>query len=188
MRPVLSFTALLLLITSTHGCASPQRRPKEGVVPSESSVVLSESSSEVRERNRAVVHAFFARLEAFDIHGFAELFAETGRQVMPFSPEGFPRTLEGRAAVFNQYRSMPDNFASMRFPDLVVHDMVDPSRFFTTYRGEIRLKSGGSYNNTYAAVFVIRDGQIVEYHEYFDPIVLQRAFGDALGASYNVGR
>ncbi|WP_438024858.1 nuclear transport factor 2 family protein [Sorangium sp. So ce233] len=148
----------------------------------------SSSSSAVREEHRAVVRAFFARLEAFDIRGFTELFAEGGRQVMPFSPEGFPKLLEGRAAIFNQYRSMPENFASMRFPDLVVHDMVDPSRFFVTYRGEIRLRSGGSYNNTYAGLFVIQNGQIAEYHEYFDPIVLQRAFGDALGASYNVGR
>ncbi|AUX48800.1 uncharacterized protein SOCE26_103410 [Sorangium cellulosum] len=181
MIRALNSIALFLLITSTHGCAPPQHRPPEGAAPSS-------SASEARERNRAVVHAFFARLEAFDIQGFAALFAETGRQVMPFSPEGFPKALDGRAAIFNQYRSMPDNFASMRFPDLVAHDMVDPSRFFVTYRGEIRLKSGAAYNNTYAGMFVIRDGQIAEYHEYFDPIVLQRAFGDALGATYNVGR
>ncbi|WP_437315724.1 nuclear transport factor 2 family protein [Sorangium sp. So ce385] len=181
MRRVLDVAVLSLFIVSTPSCASPQRRPTEEVVPSS-------SSSEVREENRAVVHAFFARLEAFDIRGFSELFAEQGTQIMPFSPEGFPKRLEGRTAIFNQYRGMPDNFASMRFPDLVVHDMVDPSRFFVTYRGEIRLKSGGPYNNTYAALFVIQNGQIAEYYEYFDPIVLQRAFGDALGASYNVGR
>ncbi|WP_437932346.1 nuclear transport factor 2 family protein [Sorangium sp. So ce291] len=181
MRRALDSTVLLLLIATTQGCAAPQRNPREDIM-------LSSSSSEVRERHRAVVHAFFARLEAFDIKGFAALFAETGRQVMPFSLEGFPKTLDGRAAIFNQYRSMPDSFASIRFPDLVIHDMVDPSRFFVTYRGEIRLRSGGSYDNTYAGLFVIQDGQIAEYHEYFDPIVLQRAFGDALGASYNVGR
>lgn len=182
MRRALDFAVLsLFIIASMPGCASTRRGPPE-------EVMSSSISSEMREKHRAVVHAFFARLEAFDIRGFAELFAEEGRQVMPFSPEGFPKVLEGRAAIFNQYRSMPDNFTSMRFPDRVVHDMLDPSRFFVTYRGEIRLKSGGSYNNTYAALFVIHDGQIAEYHEYFDPIVLQRAFGRELGASFNVGR
>ncbi|WP_437675801.1 nuclear transport factor 2 family protein [Sorangium sp. So ce131] len=181
MRNALNSIAPLLLIASTHGCAPPQHRPPEDAASSA-------TASEARERNRAVVEAFFARLEAFDIRGFAELFAETGRQAMPFSPEGFPKVLDGRAAIFNQYRSMPDNFAGMRFPDLVVHDMVDPSRFFVTYRGEIRLKSGAAYNNTYAGMFVIRDGRIAEYHEYFDPIVLQRAFGGALEESFNVGR
>jgi ketosteroid isomerase-like protein/pimeloyl-ACP methyl ester carboxylesterase len=144
------------------------------------------ATRDARERNRRVVRAFFERLEAFDVDGFAALFAENGRQVMPFSPGGFPRELAGRAAVFNQYRSMPQNFVSMKFPGLVIHDMLDPSRFFVTYRGEIRLRAGGAYNNTYAGLFEVRDGHIVEFVEYFDPIVLQQAFGGALQDSFNV--
>jgi uncharacterized protein len=140
----------------------------------------------VREQNRLVVREFFTRLEAFDIEGFAALFAEDGRQLMPFSPDGFPRALEGRAAIFNQYRGMPENFTSMRFPGLIISDLVDPSRFVATYRGEIQLRAGGQYNNTYVAQFSIRDGKILELVEYFDPIVLQRAFGAALQERFNV--
>jgi ketosteroid isomerase-like protein len=141
-----------------------------------------------RDRNREVVRAFFAKLEAFDIAGFAELFAPDGRQRMPFSPEGFPDRLDGRAAVFNQYRSMPQSFVSMRFPDLAIVDAADPSTFIATYRGEIRLRSGGDYNNTYLSVFVIRDGQIAELTEYFNPIVLVQAFGAQLDSTFNVKR
>jgi hypothetical protein len=43
---------------------------------------------------------------------------------MPFSPGGFPRELNGRAAVFNRYRSRPQSFTAMRFPDLVIHDVA----------------------------------------------------------------
>lgn len=141
---------------------------------------------DARERNRRVVRAFFERLEAFDIEGFAALFAEDGTQVMPFSPPGFPRALAGRAAIFNQYRGMPQNFTSMKFPDLVIHDMLDPSRFLVTYRGEIRLRAGGAYDNTYAGIFEIRDGHIAAFTEYFDPILLQQAFGKSLQDSFNV--
>lgn len=140
----------------------------------------------LRDRNRAVVRAFFARLEAFDIEGFAALFAPDGKQIMPFAPERFPRLLEGRAAIFEQYRGMPQNFSAMRFPDLVIQDLADPARFLATYRGEITLRAGGRYNNTYAGLFILRDGKIAEYHEYFDPIVLQRAFGADLGSTFNV--
>jgi ketosteroid isomerase-like protein len=143
-------------------------------------------AADARGRNRRVVRAFFERLEAFDIEGFAALFAEHGTQVMPFSPAGFPRALAGRAAIFNQYRGMPQNFTSMTFPDLVIHDMLDPSRFFVTYRGEIQLRAGGAYNNTYAGVFEIENGQIVAFTEYFDPIVLGQAFGASLQDSFNV--
>lgn len=139
-----------------------------------------------RATNREVVRAFFQRLEAFDIEGFASLFAEGGQQIMPFSPEGFPKRLDGREAVFNQYKGMPQNFTRMRFPDLAIHDLADPARFFVTYRGEIGLRAGGEYNNTYAGLFVIRDGKITEFTEYFDPITLQKAFGAALQDSFSV--
>lgn len=141
----------------------------------------------LRAKNREVVHTFFQRLEAFDIEGFANLFAEDGRQIMPFSPEGLPKSLERRTAVFNQYKDMPRNFTRMRFPDLVIQDLADPGRFFATFRGEIGLRSGGEYNNTYASLFVIRDGKIAEYYEYFDPIVFQKAFGAAPQDSFNGG-
>jgi ketosteroid isomerase-like protein len=139
-----------------------------------------------RDRNREVIRAFFRKLEAFDIDGFALLFAPDGRQLMPFSPDGFPTRLDGRAAVFEQYRALPQSFTSMKFPDLRIIDGLDPSPFIATFRGEIQLRAGGRYDNTYAGVFVIRDGQIAEYTEYFNPITLVRAFGVKLQDSFNV--
>lgn len=140
----------------------------------------------VRARNRRIVQAFFERLEAFDIEGFVALFAPDGRQSMPFSPAGFPTRLEGRDAIRNQYRGLPENFTSMRFPDRVVRDLADPTMFVATYRGSIALKSGGRYDNTYIGLFTVRDGQIVEFVEYFNPITLQDAFGAQLTSNFNV--
>jgi ketosteroid isomerase-like protein len=48
------------------------------------------------------------------------------------------------------------------------------------------LRAGGRYDNTYLGVFMIRDGHIAEYTEYFNPIILARAFGDRLQDSFNV--
>lgn len=144
------------------------------------------TSGEVRNANRKLVSNFFSRLEAFDIPGFVAQFAEDGRQLMPFSPPGFPQQLEGRAAILNQYRGLPENFSTMRFPDLVIHDLADPAKFFVTYRGEIALKAGGRYDNRYAGLFTIRNGQISEFVEYFDPLVLQKAFGAQLQENFNV--
>lgn len=137
---------------------------------------------------RAVVEAFFTRLEAFDIAGVAALFDARGRQVMPYSPEGFPDELVGPDAVFNQYKGMPDNYRAMRFPDLTIRELESPGEFFVTYRGEIELRDGGRYDNTYAALFRIERGRIVEFVEYFDPIVLQRAFGESLQSNFNVNQ
>jgi ketosteroid isomerase-like protein len=142
-----------------------------------------------RERNRATVRAFFATLEALGSgEQVAALFAEDGRQVMPFAPGGFPRTLDGRGAIARQYGGLPAAYTAMRFPDLVVRDLASPTEFFATYRGDITLQGGGKYDNEYAGHFVVRGGRIVEFTEYFNPIVLQRAFGDRLQGTFSVPR
>lgn len=136
--------------------------------------------------NRRVVEMFFDRLEAFDIEGFSKLFAPDGRQVMPYSPAGFPSRLEGRQAIYNQCAGMPENFRSMRFVDRTIRETSEPGQFVATWRGEIELASGGRYDNTYIGLFQVRDGKLVQFTEYFNPIVLQQAFGTALESTYNV--
>ena len=53
------------------------------------------------------MEGFFAALEAMDIPRMLALWAEDGVQVMPFSPEGFPRRLEAREALRRQYSGLP---------------------------------------------------------------------------------
>ena len=162
------------------------------MVPGESSgnaALLAEAqrrAAAAAPEGRAVVEAFFQRLEAFDIAGVAALFDANGRQVMPYSPEGFPDELVGPEAVFNQSKGMPENYRAMRFTDRTIRALESPGEFFVTYRGEIELRNGGRYDNTYAALFRIEAGRIVEFVEYFDPIILKRAFGESLQSNFNV--
>jgi|GEM_PF-130427 len=142
-----------------------------------------------RAANRGVVRAFFAALERrASGDELAALFAEDGRQVMPFAPEGFPRELVGRPAIARQYGGLPAAFTAMRFPDLEIRDLAEPDAFLATYRGDIALRGGGKYDNRYVGLFVIRDGRIAHFTEWFDPDVLQRAFGPRLRATYRVPR
>lgn len=138
-----------------------------------------------REAGRAVVEEFFAALEAMDVDRFLRVWAEDGVQVMPFSPPGFPQRLDGREAIANQYRSLPENYASMRFPREILAT-EDANRFLVRYTGSIELKAGGRYDNTYVSLVTLEDGRIVEFVEYFNPIVLQNAFGDQLQQNFNV--
>jgi ketosteroid isomerase-like protein len=141
----------------------------------------------LRDRNRETVRAFFRQLEAMDTgDSFVALFAENAKQIMPFAPDGFPKLLDGRTAIRKQYSGLPNAYTHMRFPDLAIRDMASPNEFFATYRGDIGLKSGGRYDNDYAGYFVVRDGRIVEFREFFNPIVLQQAFGRQLQETFNV--
>lgn len=141
-----------------------------------------------RERNVKTVGEFFARLEAMDVEGFVGLWAEDGVQEMPFAPEGFPKRLEGKAAIRRQYGGLPDAYESMAFPEPRIHPMLDPVLVVAEYAGRISLKSGGTYDNRYVGVFrFAEDGRISRFTEYFDPIVLSRSFGgEALGQTFSL--
>jgi len=133
------------------------------------------------------VRRFFAALEAIDIDAFVELWTDDGVQEMPFAPEGFPRRLDGKEAVRRQYGGMPQAYARMAFPDLTIRPMLDPEWAVAEYRGEIDLAGGGSYNNRYCGIFHVRHGRIAHFTEYFDPVVLSRAFGgDALARTFSI--
>lgn len=129
-----------------------------------------------RQETVEVVERFFELLERIDIEAFVELWAEDGIQVMPFSPEGFPDRLEGKEAIRRQYGGMPDAYRSMRF-QVEVEPMLEPARAVAQYQGTIELADGGHYDNRYCGIFEVRHRKIVQFTEYFDPIVLQRAFG-----------
>jgi ketosteroid isomerase-like protein len=141
----------------------------------------------LRARNREAVRSFFRQLEAMDTgDAFVALFTEDARQLMPFAPPGFPTVLDGREAIRKQYASLPTAYTHMRFPGLVIRDLASPNEFFVTYKGDIGLASGGRYANDYAGYFVVHDGRIAEFHEFFNPIVLRQAFGERLGETFNV--
>jgi ketosteroid isomerase-like protein len=141
----------------------------------------------IRLQNREVIEQFFTRLESMNIDYWLELWDESGLQEMPYSPEGFPKQLEGKAAIKQQYSSLPENFHSMQFVDRVVHETLDPSIFIVEYRGIIDVKlTGKPYNNLYCGIFTIQNGKLVHFKEYFDPIILQTAFGTQLQENFNV--
>jgi ketosteroid isomerase-like protein/fermentation-respiration switch protein FrsA (DUF1100 family) len=140
-----------------------------------------------RARNRLAVERFFHALELKDLTAFLDVWADDGVQIMPFAPKNFPARLEGKAAIREQYGSLPENYRYMRFPREIT-PMQDPARFVVRYTGQIGLANGGRYDNTYVGLFTVRNGQVQEFVEFFDPIVLQSAFGAALQQNFNAGR
>lgn len=149
------------------------------------STTMQASQDQGHTANRAAIEQFFSGLEAMDVQRAVSAFAEDGVQVMPYSPDGFPKRLDGRAAILRQYSALPDNYTSMRFPREILAT-EDPERFVVRYTGEIALKAGGRYDNTYVGLFTVRDGRIQEFVEFFDPIILQKAFGAQLQQNFNV--
>jgi ketosteroid isomerase-like protein len=139
----------------------------------------------VTDDNKAVIEKFFSGLEKLDIPSFLDAWADDGRQLMPLSPDNFPKELNGKAAIHNQYRGLPDAYSSMKFPRKYSGTDI-PDQIIVQYSGIIPLKDGKEYNNNYVGIFRISNGKISQFTEYFDPFILQESFGTKLESNFNV--
>jgi ketosteroid isomerase-like protein len=128
------------------------------------------------ENNRKVVDNFFVALETQKFEMLKDVFAENGKQLNPYSPAGFPKSFDGAEGIYKQYSGLTANFGQMKFPRQILAT-EDPNFFFVKFKGEIEIKAGGKYENDYLGTFKLEDGKVVEYAEYFNQVVMAKAFG-----------
>lgn len=133
-------------------------------------------NTEISTKNRKIVNDFFVALETQQFDILKEIFAENGRQLNPFSPEGFPKSFDGAEGIYKQYSGLTAHFGQMKFPRQIFAT-EDPDFFFVQFKGEIGIKAGGTYENDYIGTFKLKDGKIIEYTEYFNQVVMAKAFG-----------
>lgn len=140
------------------------------------------SDETTRDRSIARFHAFLDLLSAKDMVAWNDLWAENAVQEMPYSPAGFPRRIDGKAALVRHYSNLPASTGMMVFTGRVIHSMVDPNVVFAEYQGDIEiLATGKHYNNRYAGLFGFdTDGKLILFREYFDPNVLTEAWEGSL--------
>ena len=129
-----------------------------------------------KDNNRKVVDNFFIALETQQFEMLKEVFAKDGRQINPYAPEGFPKSFDGADAIYKQYSGLTAQFTKMKFPREIFVTQ-DPNFFFVKFRGEIEMKVGGKYENDYIGTFKLENGKVVEYTEYFNQVVMAKAFG-----------
>jgi len=110
---------------------------------------------------------------------FADLFAADGVITYPFALPGMPRELRGRDAIRGFYDAARGReMLRIDGTEAVVHETSDPQVVITeiTHHGWSRA-AGEPYRFTALGVIRVRDGQIVRYDDYMDPIALARMLG-----------
>jgi ketosteroid isomerase-like protein len=113
-----------------------------------------------------------------DMQGWAELFAEDARFELPFSPAGYPKSLDGRAAIRDYIRDYPDHIDLHDFVDVAVHQTDNPNVLIAEMRAEGRVVATGKpYRMRYISVITIKDGQIANFRDYWNPLTAIEALG-----------
>jgi ketosteroid isomerase-like protein len=111
---------------------------------------------------------------------FADLFAEDGVLEYPFAPPGQPHELRGRETIrayFAGESSLRALF-EMDGVEAVVRETDDPEVVVTEieHHGWSHV-TGEAYRARALGVIRVREGQIVAYQDYMDPIAMARLLG-----------
>ncbi|MBD2259326.1 nuclear transport factor 2 family protein [Pseudanabaena sp. FACHB-2040] len=139
-----------------------------------------------RQQTEQAVRNFLTSLENKDMEAFAQVWAEDAVQDMPYSPEGFPRRVEGRENLIRHYAGWPETSGQANFTrELVFYPMQDPTMVFAEWHGVVEIvPTGRTYDQRYGGLFHVVDGKIVLFREYYDPIVFKYAFGLEEGENF----
>jgi uncharacterized protein len=111
---------------------------------------------------------------------FADLFAADGVLAYPFAPPGHPQELRGQDAIRAFFAALGRSreLFTMEGIDAVTWQTDDPEVAVTqiTHHGKSNV-TGTPYQLTALGIIRVRDGLIVRYEDYMDPIALARMLG-----------
>jgi len=111
---------------------------------------------------------------------FADLFAEDGVLEYPFALPGQPRELRGREAIraYHGAAGAARQLFEMDGVDALVRETDDPEVVVAEIEHHGRsLVTGEPYRFRALGVIRVRDGEIVSYQDYMDPIAAARLLG-----------
>jgi ketosteroid isomerase-like protein len=134
----------------------------------------------VTTSSRVIVEQMLQVGRERNIDAVLELMAPDGLIEWPYRPAGVPAGVRGRAEIrrfLTAAANSPIVFDEYR--DVVVHETLDPEVIIVEYEAHGKITTTGApYRQTIIAVFRVRDGQIVSYRDYLNPLTLAEAHAE----------
>ena len=114
-----------------------------------------------------------------DVAAFVGLMAPDAVLEWPFRPAGVPGRLRGRAEILEfMTRAAKAPIKLEEYRDVVFHETTDPEVIIVEYEAYGHLTTTGRpFCQTIIAVIRVRDGLVVSYRDYLNPLALAAATG-----------
>lgn len=117
---------------------------------------------------------------AKDMKGWADLCDEQVVVEFPFSPDPASKRLVGRTAIYEYLKNYPSVIDVKRIPTLKIHETSDPNVAIAEWSASGRVISNGNpYEMSYATFVTFKNGLIVNYREYWNPMAFMTAMSGA---------
>ncbi len=133
---------------------------------------------------REVVEQVLRAGLAMDTDTFVGLIAPDGRIEWPYHPAGVPDRLEGRERIREFLTAQATGLVRFEeYRNTVIHETKDPEVVIVEYdvHGTV-VPTGAPLHQTIIAVIRVRDGLVVSYRDYLNPLVLAETLASAAGA------
>ncbi len=104
---------------------------------------------------------------------FLQMLSDDAVMEFPFAPKGMTDKLEGRAAIGGHVKGLGDilEIESLTAP-VVLRDKERGLWVLEFKAAGKGVQSGNAYNQDYISVITVRDGRIVHYRDYWNPLVV----------------
>ena len=135
--------------------------------------------SELAKRNARLVRDYLEAINRWDFDAMKVMLHPDVSYELPYAPEPFPRVTKGLDATIEFIRGIPEFIDTENLHDITVdHFASDPDELLAEYHSATRITTTGrDYRNNYVVRVTVRDGKIIRFAEYFDPIQLVTAMG-----------
>ena len=140
--------------------AKSERGSREVIQEAVEQAKVNPSTYIQRQKTQQAVIDFLKSLEDKDMDKFASLWAEDAVQDMPFSPQGFPKRIEGKENLIKHYAAWPKISGQANFTDkLVFYPLQDATMVFAEWQGDVEIiPTGRQYKQRYGGWFHVVDG------------------------------
>lgn len=125
---------------------------------------------------------------AADAATFLDMMADDGVMEFPYAPPGLTTRLEGKAAIARHLDSLGEMIAFDGMGEPTVYATTDPDVTIVEFEGFGHgVSTGEAYGQRYISVIRTHAGLIVQYRDYWNPLVVLRALRGGAAVDALVG-
>jgi ketosteroid isomerase-like protein len=130
-----------------------------------------------QERQTAEAFAAHLALVGKDVQAWVDLFAENAIVEFPYASTT-PGRLEGKEAIYNYMKDVPAQMQDLVFTNVRIYPTSNPNVLFAEVHGEaVIVSTGHHYQQDYVMRLETKEGKIIHYREYWNPIPALEAWG-----------
>lgn len=127
----------------------------------------------------AQVFAAHLALIGTDVQAWSNLLAEDAIVEFPYaSALGSPSRLEGKSAIYNHMKNAVAQLQNWVFTDVREYQTLIPNILFAEFHGEaVFVATGQPYHQDYVVQLETKNGKIIHYREYWNPVAILEIMG-----------